>query len=132
MILCYVKNELEGVLRVPRREDGSERSRSLHAGGASGYLSHNCSRTKKNATLKFFYFIGRNFSFITRWFLRKNGSKFEKESNLFLIFENGGQILIFLKNGCNNLKDAPVEHLVINQTISRNEKKTPCWNFAVL
>ena len=35
----------------------------------------------------------------------KNGSKFEKKSNLFLIFENGGQVLIFFKNGYNQLKD---------------------------
>ena len=34
-----------------------------------------------------------------------NGTKFEKKSNLFLIFENRGQILIFFKNGYDQLKD---------------------------
>ena len=37
----------EGILRVPRREDVSERPRSLCLSGASGYSSHNCSKTKK-------------------------------------------------------------------------------------
>ena len=36
MILWNVKNKFEGDLRVPRREDGSERSRDLSSGGASG------------------------------------------------------------------------------------------------
>ena len=31
-------------------------------------------------------------------------SKFKKKSNLFLIFENGGQILIFFENGYIQLK----------------------------
>ena len=37
--------------------------------------------------------------------LKKNGSELEGKSNLFLIFENRGQILIFFKNAYNQLKD---------------------------
>ena len=36
---------------------------------------------------------------------QKNGSKFEKRSNLFLTLENGGQILIFFENSYNQFED---------------------------
>ena len=62
-------------------------------------------RKQKNAILKFCYFIGKNLSFITRLLKKKIGTKFEKKTNLFLIFENGSQILIFFENGYNQLKD---------------------------
>ena len=71
---------------APRREDGSERSRELSSGGASGYSSHNCSKTKKIAILKFCYFIGKNLSFLTGWLKKKIWSNFDKKSNIYWKF----------------------------------------------